>query len=317
MINVFNVTKSKSDSAWLNEWIKKLIEKTNNIDKNGQTTDYKHHTILKLITVCYYAGVFLKIVNKRKNSSSVYVDLFAGTGLVKIKDSKDDQIMPGSPLIAAQAESPFEYIICVEQNKEACAILKTRLKQTNHPNFKVIHGDCNKNISEVIDSIKANVCNPILLTFVDPEGLQIKFATLKKLNKAFPKCDFIVNVNSSAVVRVTGKIKKGIHNVSDNLKEYYDYDVQKILYDLQSGQGPQDIYKKLINEVLGKTIGDTIKIRGIGIKIAYYILGYSRETAAQAPYMDAFTALTKRFSKIDATMVRRELDKIYNRQASL
>lgn len=308
-----------SDHDWLKGRLEDLAELARQIPVDGDTNKYNYFTALKLVAVHYYAAVFSSVVRNTREygyDGAVYVDLFAGTGLVKIKDSKFDDFMPGSPVCAGLAASRFDYVVCVESNKKRSGVLRKRLAGVlKDVEFDVIHGDCNEKITEVIDAIKKRFDNPILLTFVDPEGLGIRFSTLKALSKNFRQCDFMVNVNSSAVRRVSGQIREGIPNVEKSLEAYYDLDVHDVILGLKHGVGPQEIYANLIKSVLGKELGRTIDIRDRGKTIAYHILGYTRKTSSR--YKRAFDTLADRLSWADREKTRRLFDSITNRQSSI
>ena len=246
----------------------------------------------------------------------MYVDLFAGTGLVKIKNS--DYYIPSSCMCAASLD--FDYYVFVEKDKANAKILKTRLsKKLDEKKFDVIIGDCNDKIDKVITRINEKFNRaPILLTFVDPEALQIKFSTLKKLNEAFPMCDFMINVNHSAVNRVAGKVKRKNSNVNGSLENYYDKPIEEILYDLKEKTiEPQKLYEKLIVDSLDKPFGDIIKIPNTRNKIAYYILGYTRKTGGGSTYARGFGTLKERIGKSNKKIVKTLSDIIFKKQTTL
>lgn len=312
----------KENPDWLKERLEVLTNLAEKVKIDGLTTDYHDFTALKLIAIHYYASIFSRVVFNQKEKGwcdgAVYVDLFAGTGLVKLKGSKYDDFLPGSPSCAALTQNKFDYIVCVESSKERCQILEKRLaKIFPRENFDVIHDDCNNSIIKVTDLINQRFRKPILLTFVDPEGLEIKFSTLKTLSDNFPKCDFMVNVNSLGVKRVGGKFKKGIENIKDSLEAYYDSDANIILQELAEGKEPEEKYAELIQNTLGKKMGNIIKIKDDGDKIAYYILGYTRETQSGSKYSKGFEDLERRLNWADKTKVRRAIERIHNRQSGL
>ncbi len=311
----------KENSEWLRERLEILTKLAEKIKHDGPTTDYHDFTALKLIAIQFYAKIFSDIVFKQIPKSwydgAVFVDLFAGTGLVKLKGSKYDDFLPGSPLCAALLDK-FNYLVCVEASKERCDILEKRLASIiPRKKFDVINGDCNYKISRVTDLINKRFKKPILLTFVDPEGLEIKFSTLKTLNDNFSACDFMVNVNSLGVKRVGGKLKKGITNIKDSLEQFYDLDANVILQEFVEGKEPEEKYAELIQNTLGKEMGNIIKIRDDGEKIAYYILGYTRETKNGSTYSKVFDDLAKRLNWADKTKVRHEIERIHKRQADI
>ena len=60
--------------------------------------------------VGYYASLFASSM-KDKWDCRVFMDLFAGAGKARIKDS--EEIVPGSPLVALNVDVPFDrYIFC-------------------------------------------------------------------------------------------------------------------------------------------------------------------------------------------------------------
>lgn len=312
----------KENPEWLYEKLENLTELSRQLSDDEITTEYHEYTALKLIAIRYYAKVFSDIVNSPRQRTwydgAVYVDLFAGTGLVKLKGSKHDDFLPGSPLCAGLIENGFAYIVCVEKDKEKYNALQTRLsKILPREKFGVIHGDCNTEITKVIDMIKQRFDKPILLTFVDPEGLDVKFSTIKELGDSFRNCDFLMNVNAQGVRRVSAKYQKGVTNVKKSLENYLDSDVNDILRELAEGKMPQEQVADLIRGSLGKPMGSTIKIRDEGERIAYYLLGYTRETKGGSQYSDVFDTLRRRLEWADRTQVRRQIERIHQRQSGL
>lgn len=110
----------------------------------------------------------------------VYVDLFAGAGICTLKDTGER--IPGSTLIAAYARKPFKKIIGCEKNPLFSAALKSRLASTTVGNrCHVLTGDCNDRIAEVLAMIPDKA---LTLAFIDPKGLDAKFATIAALSES-------------------------------------------------------------------------------------------------------------------------------------
>ena len=184
----------------------------------------------------------------------------------------------------------FDYSVHVEIDAEKCNYLQNRLaKIVNRNQFEIINGDSNQSINKVIDAINKKFKRPIVLVFVDPEGMEIKFSTLKALSDAFKTCDFLINVNGMGVARVAGKVEKGIENVKKNLEDYLNADANVILNEFAEGGTPQGKYAAQIEQILGRQMGDTIQIHDYGKKVAYYLLGYTRLTSGGSGYIDAFS----------------------------
>jgi three-Cys-motif partner protein len=107
----------------------------------------------------------------------VYVDLFGGPGVCL--NEHTGKRFPGSPVVAASAEVPFRRIISVELDSERARACEARVRRFSAAqDLRVIRGDCNAVIEEVVASIPAN---SLTLAFVDPESLQLRFETLRKL----------------------------------------------------------------------------------------------------------------------------------------
>lgn len=310
---------------WMKKYLGIITEIGNKVKDSGPTNDYGCYTSLKLISVLYYAAPFLQVATKPERADqgydgAVYIELFAGSGLVKLTDTGD--LVGGSPLCAVSSmqmifnkNQTFKYVVCIEKDPVRKKALEERLEKVlPKENFAVIGQDCNKCIQEVINLIQKRFNNPIVLTFVDPEGMEIKWSTLETLSKAFAAQDFIINVSSSGAARVRGKLEKGDKSVEKTWNEYWgDQDAQVLLSELAEGKKIEQKYQEKIKEILGKPMGDTIPIRETKNNIAYHILGYTRETAGGSGYARVFTALKKKIEKEDRDSVRRMLDVIHNR----
>lgn len=307
------------------DWLKSKLEIISEIGRkvriDGITTEYAAYTALKLIAIHYYSEVFSQIArhpNRRLQGfdGAVYLDLFAGTGLVKLTDTND--FVGGSVPCAVMTKSGYDYCICVEIKKDRCEILEKRLSKILKNNeFKVINGDCNECINQVIELIKIKFKRPIIFTVIDPEGMEIKFSTLKALADSFKSCDFMISVTTSGVSRVAGKFEKGITNIKKSLENYLDQDAHAILQQLAEGETPQSLYQGQIEKILGKPIGDTIPIHKKGKDVAYYLLGYTRSTKAGSQYGKSLSKLKKQIEWADRTHVKNALDQIYNRAGTI
>ena len=277
----------KTDTEWLNEHLKKISDLGQEINDTHPTTNYASHTALKIIAVRFVSDVFTNVASDPKRKiekfdGAVYVDLFAGTGLVKLTDT--GYVVAGSAPCAVTTKKGFRYSILVEKDKDKCKYLEERmLKIIQKDDFEVINGDSNEIIQEVIEKIKSKFKKPIILVFVDPEGMEIKFETVKALSDNFQSCDFLINVNEQGVLRVAGKAKKGIRNIIASLEEYFNKSEQDIQHGLTRGETAQEQYANQVNE-LGRTIGVNIKIRESSNSIAYHLLSYTRLTSGGSNY---------------------------------
>jgi three-Cys-motif partner protein len=128
---------------------------------------------------------------KDKWDERVYIELYAGSGHSKIKDTS--RIIEGSPLQAPALEHPLDNYIFCEINPRALEALRVRVERVA-PSAKVafIQGDCNQRISEILAEIPAHSIGHRVLSlcFVDPYDMGIKFETLRRLSDKY--VDFLV-----------------------------------------------------------------------------------------------------------------------------
>jgi hypothetical protein len=134
-----------SDADWLNKYVKVLSDLGEKFTDSRPTISYGPHTVLKVISVYYYAGMFAKIAKgdsakARGYDAAVYLDLFAGPGVVSV-GSKGD-LVAGSPIAATSTPFPFDYSVFVEIDSAKAAALKARVSTYLTPDkFEVINGE--------------------------------------------------------------------------------------------------------------------------------------------------------------------------------
>ena len=311
---------TKDNFEWLLGKLVEISEFGREVNDGGATTDYGYHTALKLVTLRYVSGVFSTIASADNQKAwgfdgAVYVDLFAGTGLVKIKENGD--LIAGSPVCAVKGRT-YDYSIFVEKAKRRHKILNKRMERVlAGDEFRVIRGDSNDVVGEVIRTIKERFKKPIVLVFVDPQGMEIKFETLKALSDEFKNCDFLINVNALGVKRVAGQVGSKRPISKKTLGDYLDEDWQKILLDLSNGKSVEEKYSNRMRKILGKQIDEDIVIRDNHGGKKYVLLCCTRQTRGGSPYRKAWQDLKGRIERLDGDMVRGALDQVNNRSRSI
>jgi three-Cys-motif partner protein len=148
---------------------------------------YKH--------IRYYADLFSTGM-KNKWDCLTYIDLFAGAGIAKIKDT--EEFLPASPLQALNVTTQFgKYIFCeIDSNKIHC--LKSRVDKL-FPTVEAhyVDGDVNENIDRVCNLIPKARKSFSVLSFcvADPYNIEsLKFSTIEKLAKSY--VDFFILIPS-------------------------------------------------------------------------------------------------------------------------
>lgn len=151
-------------------------------------------TAKKLDFLELYMPQFIKATAKARTRH--YVDGFAGPGLNRIEGSGD---RAGSPLIALNLPTPFTDYHFVEQSKNAFASLRTRVEshERRHLVRTLTQGDFNEHVGDIL--AKINPRAPTLF-FLDPEGLELEFGTVRAISER-TKADVFVLVSGSGVTR--------------------------------------------------------------------------------------------------------------------
>lgn len=137
-----------------------------------------------------YCDIFTNGMRSKWNQL-VYIDLFAGSGYVKIKET--GELYLNSALVAMSIPTPFtKYILCEQDEEKYNALSKRISRDFSHLNCKVLKGDSNLNIENILAEIpNYSKSNKVLsFCFVDPYSLNFKFSTVKELGKSI--MDFLI-----------------------------------------------------------------------------------------------------------------------------
>ena len=129
----------------------------------------------KLRYLAGYMDIFT--TSMRNKWFTVYVDLFAGPGKSKIRNSSE--IMKGSPLAALDLPYAFSKYIFVEAEPAALDALEKRIASYKGSMEIYTRGiNCNTSPRDVTSLVPYN---SLTLAFIDPEGCDIHFSTIKAL----------------------------------------------------------------------------------------------------------------------------------------
>jgi three-Cys-motif partner protein len=138
-----------------------------------------------------YANLFATGM-KRKWDCRVFIDLFAGAGRCRIKNT--ERIVDGSPLIALGVDDPFDVHIFCEYDQERLSALQQRVA-TRFPDATCfyVQGDSNDLTDEVLSHVPIGSRDYRVLTFclVDPYKMgNLRFSTLEAIAGIY--VDFLV-----------------------------------------------------------------------------------------------------------------------------
>ena len=138
-------------------------------------------TLIKYKLLGSYCDIFTSGMRK-KWDQLIYIDLYAGAGFTKIKESS--KIYRNAAMIAMSIPHPFSLYILCDENEECLNALKERTNRDfPYHNKQFILGDCNKKIEEIKKIIpRHGLENKVLsFCFVDPFDLNIHFSTISNL----------------------------------------------------------------------------------------------------------------------------------------
>jgi len=150
----------------------------------GNWADEKH-AVVSLYAKLFSTGM------KNKWHERVYIELYAGAGYNKIRESS--RVIAGSPILALLLPDPFDKYIFCEADPRSLKALEERVKRAApYANVAFIQGDCNQRIDNILAEIpQHSTAHRVLsLCFVDPYDIGIKFATLNRLSVKF--VDFLL-----------------------------------------------------------------------------------------------------------------------------
>jgi len=150
-------------------------------------------TLKKLEFLKRYLPAFVNATQKAL--SRHYVDGFAGSGYNR---RTDGSLVEGSPLLAIQ-HTQFTSFFFVEKGRRSYAELERNLRERN-PSLSGIHlyrGDFNLFVGNILQQIHSRA--PTLF-FLDPFGLELRWATVEKIARR-EKADIFILISSGGANR--------------------------------------------------------------------------------------------------------------------
>jgi three-Cys-motif partner protein len=224
-----------------------------------------------------YADLFATSM-KAKWDARVYIDLFAGAGHARIKDT--DRIVLGSPLLALKVSDPFESYVFCDSDERCIHALRQRvdtLGQLDRTRF--VSGDVNALTDEILASLPAyNRRYKVLgFCFVDPFALSaLQFTTLEKLARRF--MDFLVHIPAMDPIRNEVLYTK-IDNETvtqflgtDSWRTAWKSEPHRLTFDLFLARQFEDRMRALGYEYGG--IEESVMVRSTEKNLPLYRLGF-------------------------------------------
>lgn len=136
---------------------------------------------------------------REKFPTRFYVDLLAGPGKNRIRSS--NEIVIGSPLISLTTKYPFSNYVFNEYDSRMLEVLKARTEiYKNQNDIEYFNQDCNLIVDSIVNKINSTSPNSLNLSFLDPEGLEVKWTTIEKL-ASVKKMDLILYYPQEGLAR--------------------------------------------------------------------------------------------------------------------
>ena len=146
-----------------------------------------------------YATMFSTAM-KNKWDCRVYVDLFTGAGLAKIRGTS--RIIKASPLLALEVRDPFDKYVFCDLDEDNINALKQRV-EAGYPGVDAtyIHGDANRSIEKILGAIPKGSRRYKVLSFcvVDPFSMSnLHFATIQAISHIYVDFFVLIATNMDA-----------------------------------------------------------------------------------------------------------------------
>ena len=134
---------------------------------------------------------FFETSMRQKWPVRYYIDLLAGPGKNHVRET--GEILLGSPLLALTAKHPFTGYFFVDFDDENTQALHERCRASAlSDRVRVLTGDCNVEIDNILAQMKPDSDRSLNLAFLDFEGLELRWDTVAKLS-SLRRIDLIIN----------------------------------------------------------------------------------------------------------------------------
>ena len=153
-----------------------------------------------------FVYMFTVAMRRQKWVALNYIDLEAGPGKNLIRET--GEVVLGSPLLALNAQVPFDNFFLVEQKRDVFDSLEHRVRQSDRADrVTLFNEDCNSAIDKITAAIQgidrhkdSGRWDSLNVAFIDPEGLEVHWDTIATLGKRI-RCDLVINFSTSGITR--------------------------------------------------------------------------------------------------------------------
>lgn len=312
-------SRKVSDFDWLKNQLRKITEWGEDASRMhpDEHHDYGIHTALKLAALNHALDVFTPIAHNQSKKAqrygrSVYIDLFSGCGATR---TPSGDWLAGSPLLAVHARAPFDKLILIEQAPRRFEALRDRVKAAaaNRSGIlELLQGNCNNLKGNVIRLLRRD---DLVFICVDPEGMEIKWDTIKDIVDRCPASDLFINCTYGAT-RVLEEASQVGHG-TQALEGFTGLTLSELRARLESGGTVLDLYERNIAEGFDRPLGAASPIQDAGGRTLYRILIRTRKTSRGSPYYRGYDDIARRLRGLEAGQAHRAIEIIKGRQSML
>lgn len=307
------------------EWLKKHIsklevtnsefrEKIKNIEPKIYN-EFQPWTPLKLVLLNYALSTCTIIARKKTFFKQMYyVDLFAGSGINKIKDSNDFFI--GSPFVASlNYSNDYTSMFFCEDDPNFSIALGKRLDSLKKDNLKLTPKDYTLCLDDIIKI--TNNPNRYTFFFIDPHCLEFGWDSMRKIlnirKNSIVGRDILFTFMSGQIRRCMGLAKKG-ESEGEGLTKFFGDESWKNVDSIE------DAVKLYINHILKETpqtIIKTIKIQSKKHGFCYHLFFITNKTKKENPWLKSIDKAKMEIENNSDKSVEMALNIIKKRQADL
>ncbi len=209
----------------------------------------------KLYYLNAYFGRFIVSMRRKKWRTINYIDLFAGPGKNRLLDGR---VIISSPLLALSQKQHFDRYFFADINPVYIDALDQRC--SNSPEYSKISfytGDANQLVDQIIKEVHEidatyiqETWTSLNLAFLDPEGLELHWNTIKKL--ASLRTDLIIYYPQMGITR--NAPKEINHQPTTSIDEFFGDTTWRDIYHQYQRREEAFLHRALLDHYKEKLV---------------------------------------------------------------
>ena len=175
-----------------------------NDDLSAKTMEVGPWAREKLNCLRKYLHAYTTILRKQRFKGYFYIDAFAGSGSLKVREQQADDLaqrsllevskevsqdaaevyyISGSPRVALEIEHPFTDYIFIEVDKDRIEHLRNLKQEFSGPRIHIKERDCNEYLRNLLKRNRNRWRHWRGVVFLDPFGMHVPWNTIADLGK--------------------------------------------------------------------------------------------------------------------------------------